>query len=91
VTTVQQTAARVRSAALTILDQLDTTMVTNGTPPGLGRTHGLPDRNEPARQAGELVAGAAEATVAPSDSSVETEPRVPIGTQAVSTTDGLGR
>ena len=91
VTTVQQTAARVRSAALTILDQLDTTMVTNGTPPGLDRTHGLPDRNEPARQAGELAAGAAEATVAPSDGSVETEPRVPVGTRAVTTADGLGR
>jgi hypothetical protein len=36
--TVQNTAARVRSAALDILDQLDTITVPDGTPPGVERS-----------------------------------------------------
>ena len=34
---VQATAERVRNAAVTILDRLDTAQVGDGTPPGLGR------------------------------------------------------
>ncbi|WP_236090887.1 hypothetical protein [Antribacter soli] len=37
VTAVQQTAARVRTIALSILDRLDTAMVPDGDPPGLDR------------------------------------------------------
>ncbi|GAA1854547.1 ArdC-like ssDNA-binding domain-containing protein [Myceligenerans crystallogenes] len=46
VAAVQQTATRVRTIALTILDGLDTTMVPDGDPPGLDRAarNGSPDQ-----------------------------------------------
>ncbi|MCF4123694.1 ssDNA-binding domain-containing protein [Antribacter sp. KLBMP9083] len=49
VTAVQQTAARVRSVALQILDRLDTQLVPDGDPPGLARTG--PEPTQPAKPA----------------------------------------
>ena len=50
---VKGTGERVRKTALTILDQLDTAQVADGTPPGLGREapqHSKPQRGEPAHE-----------------------------------------
>ncbi|MEU4360401.1 ArdC-like ssDNA-binding domain-containing protein [Promicromonospora sp. NPDC023987] len=91
VTTVQQTAARVRSAALTILDQLDTQTVTDGALPSIDRAHGLPEHNEQARQASELAAGVADTTAPPGDRVGEPGQRVAVGTRTAPTTDGVAR
>jgi hypothetical protein len=53
---VKATGERVRSVALKILDQLDTTQVGNGTPPGL-------ERDTPARETTRQAAAADRATV----------------------------
>lgn len=58
---VQDTAARVRLAAISILNHLDTEKIPDGTPPGL-------DRNDPARSAS---AGVDQGHPPPRTSSVE--------------------
>lgn len=50
---VKATGERVRKTALTILDQLDTAQVSDGTPPGLdreARQRDQPARDQPARE-----------------------------------------
>lgn len=74
---VKATGERVRKTALTILDQLATAQVGNGTPPGLDRE--APQRNQPShdRSAPERAASARRVEPVP-----ETGPR-PVASTAV--------
>lgn len=88
VTTVQQTAARVRTIALTILDGLDTSMVSDGDPPGLDRSvrNGTPDRTPAPR-----AAAAASAKRQPSAAEPSLRPPASAPAPPASSIEGPGR
>ena len=89
VTAVQQTAARVRTIALQILDGLDTQMVPDGDPPGLGRTL---DRKASGRRAGPTTPSpAASAHAAVVDDGLTRRTPHPSRTASAALTDGIGR
>ncbi|MFT4261965.1 MAG: serine/arginine repetitive matrix protein 2 [Nocardioides sp.] len=68
---VQSTAERVRGTAVKILDQLDTTMVGDGTPPGLDRDALAREHASGRKPTGVKAGPPAEATHAGSTPSVE--------------------